>query len=340
MPPIVEDNTAGRCSKQPTSNNRCDFADQRGDGRKVGQRSRPQNVRRSTTLRLPVLLLTGALTALAIGCDGRQPAQSGDAGLAVDLGGGSDTRSVALDMNPSCPPDADPELAVTLKLNMGGVVAVVTNVGCKPAYRMVGCCGEGDPIPQVPSGSGGWIDAQCSSIGSCCEKPPHCVGLEPGQSVEVPVSALEQRRCCGRTYRVGLPYSRDPSCNEYDSLPGLIAYSNSVTLATPDPCEGKTPCGPKALTNLPPVAALVCEITAVVARRLLAASRRPPRSYAVIPHPSRSSVRSADQRSSRRPRRPQLLGGHGCSLRRMRSILRSGSAAPQSSWSPTLKAPR
>ncbi len=148
-------------------------------------------------------------------------------------------------MNPSCPPDADPELAVTLKLNMGGVVAVVTNVGCKPAYRMVGCCGEGDPIPQVPSGSGGWIDAQCSSIGSCCEKPPHCVGLEPGQSVEVPVSALEQRRCCGRTYRVGLPYSRDPSCNEYDSLPGLIAYSNSVTLATPDPCEGKTPCGPK-----------------------------------------------------------------------------------------------
>ncbi len=39
------------------------------------------------------------------------------------------------------------------------------------------------------------------------------------------------------------------------------------------------------------VAALVCDITAVVARRLRATSRRPSRSYAVMPHPSRSSVR-------------------------------------------------
>ncbi len=37
---------AGRT--QPTSDNRCDVADQRGDGRDVGQRSRPQNARQTT----------------------------------------------------------------------------------------------------------------------------------------------------------------------------------------------------------------------------------------------------------------------------------------------------
>ncbi len=36
---------------------------------------------------------------------------------------------------------------------------------------------------------------------------------------------------------------------------------------------------------------VVREPTHICRRRLLATSRRPPRSYAVIPHPSRSSVR-------------------------------------------------
>ncbi len=37
-------------STQPTSDNRCDFEDQRGDGREVGQRSRPQRARQTTSM--------------------------------------------------------------------------------------------------------------------------------------------------------------------------------------------------------------------------------------------------------------------------------------------------
>lgn len=209
--------------------------------------------RLALTICSPVLVVA---CALATGCDGRQPAQSGDTGLAVDLGGsGSDARSIAPDqglpdpdakLGPGpCPPGADPELAVTLKQTVGGVVAVVTNVGCKPAYRMVGCCGEGEPMAQVKGGSGAWIDAQCSPFsGPCCDAEPQCVGLDPGQSIEVRVDALNERRCCGSTFRVGLMYSREPGCIEDAMHPALIAYSNPVTLSTPDPCDGKTPCGP------------------------------------------------------------------------------------------------
>ncbi len=79
-----------------------------------------------------------------------------------------------------------------------------------------------------------------------------------------------------------------------------IAYGALTALAAL-PIGGEA----RALTRLPSVAALVCDITAVVAYRLRATSRRatsrrPSRSYAVIPHPSRSSVRRADQRSSPR----------------------------------------
>jgi hypothetical protein len=192
---------------------------------------------------------------LSAGCDGRQPAQSSDGGLTADLGGGGssdgpvatpDRGITPADSAPTpCPPGADPELAITLKQNMGGVVAVVTNVGCKTAYRMQGCCGEGEPMVQVLGGKGTYIDAQCSAYaGPCCDGEPQCVGLEPGKSVEIKVSALDERRCCGSTFRVQLPYSREPGCIEDAVHPALYAISKPLTLTTPDPCDGKTKCGP------------------------------------------------------------------------------------------------
>jgi len=146
---------------------------------------------------------------------------------------------------PACDLKADPKLSVTLFKRGSDVIAKVTNVGCRPAYRMEGCCGEGQPSVQS-SEAGKWLAARCSpSPKLCCDAEPRCLAVMPQQSYEVRVSSLSAQVCCGTTFRVGLHFSRNANCIDTDEKIALVATSNGLKLRDKDTCPPKisTPCG-------------------------------------------------------------------------------------------------
>ena len=210
-----------------------------------------------TALPKTLSVLLGLALLCVAGCDNRKVSSNADAGPGAgerhdSSGPVPDSIYVADGWGPKadaatpqpCPPSAEYKVQAKLYEGKNGWVAQIRNVGCKTVYRMVGCCGEGEPHIEVPNDKGKFIQAQCSYFeGPCCDAEPQCVGLAPGQMVEVPVSALKQRRCCGKTFRAAFFFSRNPGCVDNAMLPPVMAHSNSVTLSSPDPCDGDTTCG-------------------------------------------------------------------------------------------------
>lgn len=191
--------------------------------------------------------LSALLIAFSLGaCDSRPlPSQGDDQGPGGVDAGFADTVAPPVPWPPAppptCSPTDDPVLSVSLAREGKDVIARVTNVGCTTAYRWQGCCGEGDPMVESLIG-GLWKPALCApGPGLCCDAEPSCVPLLPGESVALRVPGLSAEVCCGTTFRVTLPYSREPGCIEDAMKVALVATSNALKLRDKDPCG--TPCG-------------------------------------------------------------------------------------------------
>lgn len=194
--------------------------------------------------------------AIAGGCGGRQPA-----GSSAHDGGGPAIREAGRADScpdsgcgtpppfppPSCAPAGAPRLIVSLVKTGDGVVANVRNAGCKPAYRVHGCCNEGAPSVEVRDDAGSWSAARCSTDPHvCCAAAPTCRPLAPGATLQLRVEPLSGALCCGTTFRVGVGYHDRPDCANADDGPPRVAYSNALRLRDRDTCtsgDTTTPCG-------------------------------------------------------------------------------------------------
>jgi len=162
-----------------------------------------------------------------VGCSDGSTTKGDVGGESSDLGSVPDTGPLP-DVKTSCAPGDPPVLAVQLEKKDITYVARAFNVGCSEVVRLVGCCGEGEPLVERQE-SGAWNVSDCvPKPGICCAAMPRCQFLKRGQAIDIPV-ALE--KCPAGVYRVKVAYATEcASPNPWDTKTPLIATSNPVAV--------------------------------------------------------------------------------------------------------------
>jgi hypothetical protein len=119
-----------------------------------------------------------------------------------------------------------------------GVLRVrLRNAGCTPIYRWQGCCNEGVPSIETRDESRSWVPAQCNPTRPtiCCDMPPECVAIAPGEEVTLGVPELEACECGEGAFRVKVTYYIDDGCAMLDVYPVLTVETNAMGLICSDP---------------------------------------------------------------------------------------------------------
>lgn len=129
----------------------------------------------------------------------------------------------------SCEPNAEPPLSVSLVERGSQVVAVLYNRSCAPIYRWVDACCHGmGPRVDVQREDGSWQTGACADVEpGCCDEPPYCEILRPGEVREVAIPELSACRCVDERFRVFARFFESAECVDLDDGPPLGAISNT-----------------------------------------------------------------------------------------------------------------
>jgi len=178
-------------------------------------------------------LLYLIVAALLSGCESRAVVQH-DGGFPGDWQGPDgllklDTGPLP-DLRPTCAPGDPPLLDVRLARQGSSYVGRVKNVGCGQAARLVGCCGEGDPVVQQLDAAGSWGPSGCPPVPMpCCNALPHCQLLARGDMLELAVY-LDPTQCPTGLYRVAVHYGTHCGEPPWNTETPLSAFSNPVQI--------------------------------------------------------------------------------------------------------------
>lgn len=128
---------------------------------------------------------------------------------------------------PACDPTLANPLEATIEYvpNDGRLHLLITNLGCKPVYRIEGCCGEGDPWIKTRSGNGQWGDLDYSFPGPCCNALPVCTVLQPMATRDIPL--LPFLTDCDSSVRAGVSFTPDSECNQDGVAPWLTVEATA-----------------------------------------------------------------------------------------------------------------
>lgn len=126
-----------------------------------------------------------------------------------------------------CDPNAKDPLVITVAQKDGEIRVRLRNAGCDPIYRLVGCCGEGEPSIEQ-AGKDTWEPASClpPRPEACCAALPTCTPMPGGSEIELRLTDLEGCGTCQGSFRAAFTYYVDPGCGMLDVYPQLSARTN------------------------------------------------------------------------------------------------------------------